>query len=175
MHPRIEPLWTGLWTPLIRIALGTWLLVAIYAVLHDQYIVRIAPEHFTLGHPPVPGVEAPALQAAVLALGASIAPGLAFGLVLALVSTEGPWPPLPVPDALRAVGWALLLTEGASLGVGLLAWGTGWRVYGAGWYPDWVGPAVIVTQSIQLTAYGVGAGTAAAAIGWAIAWRLRRR
>ena len=27
---------------------GTWAIVAVYAILHDQYVVRISPEHFTV-------------------------------------------------------------------------------------------------------------------------------
>ena len=47
------------------IILGIWGMVALYAVLHDQYLVRIAPEHFTVYHYPIGDIQNPHLLAAV--------------------------------------------------------------------------------------------------------------
>ncbi|MBX2799866.1 MAG: hypothetical protein KTR31_19460 [Myxococcales bacterium] len=157
----------SLLTPLVQITLGTWLLVALYAIAHDQYIVRLSEEHFTVGHAPVPGVEDPALQAAALAFGASILPGFAFGLALAVVCCEGPWSAVSVRWALRAVGVSLVVTEGASLLVGASTYTTGFSPYSERWVAPSASPEAMAAQSIQLTAYVVGALSAGAAIVWA--------
>ena len=161
-------------SPLLRIAIGTWIIVAGYAVLHDQGIVRVAPEHFTVWHPAIPGVQSPALQAAILAFLASLAPGLAFGIGLAFASQEGPAPVEPVSAALRRAGFAVLATELVAVGVGVLDYATQWRIYGPDWYPPHAAPELIATQSTQLTAYLAGSGTAALALGWTVFVRWRR-
>ena len=162
-------------TPLLFTVTGTWLIVAIYAMLHDQYIVAFAPEHFTRGHPPVPGVDAPWLQALALAFGASIAPGFAFGVGLGMASQEGPWPKVDAGTALGRAGAAVLATEVTALAVGAVAWTTGWKVYGPGWYPAWGGVEIVTAQTIQLTAYLAGAGFAGLAIAGTLADRYSRR
>lgn len=58
---------------------GIWLIVAIYAIAHDQYIVTIAPEHFTVYHPNPHGIENSRLLAAWSAVLASVSPGLLLG------------------------------------------------------------------------------------------------
>ncbi len=160
-------------TPLIRITLGTWGIVATYAVLHDQYIVAIAPEHFTVGHPPVPGVSDPRLQAAILAANASFLPGMAFGLLLAMAAVEGPWRPVAVRTALRRALAAVITTEIVAASIGIASYLGAWRVYGARWYAPEFSTILIAAQSIQLTAYLCGAATAAIAIGWTGVRRVR--
>lgn len=165
---------TTLSTPLIRITLGTWLVVAAYAVAHDQYIVWLSPEHFTVWHPPVPGVTSPRLQAAILAFNAAFLPGMAFGLVLAMAAVEGPWRPLPVRDALWRAVAAVGVTEVVSAAVGVASYRSAWRTYGVAWYPAEADAALIAAQSIQLTAYSVGALSAGATILSAAVVRARR-
>lgn len=46
------------------LVIGVWAIVALYAVLHDQYIVRISPAHFTLFHDPMWGIRYPKILAA---------------------------------------------------------------------------------------------------------------
>ncbi|MBT3221589.1 MAG: hypothetical protein HN348_21115, partial [Proteobacteria bacterium] len=76
-------------TDVLGIAFGVWLMVALYAILHDQYIVRIAPEHFTVYHRSIPGVVNPRLQAAVLAFTASILPSQALAIALIIACRVG--------------------------------------------------------------------------------------
>lgn len=156
---------------MIRISLGTWALVALYAVLHDQGIVWLAPEHFTVGHPAIPGVSDPRLQAAILAFIASIGPGLAFGIALAFACCEGPWPTLGTLGALRLVVVTLILTEATAIALGTLSWSYHWKVFGPGWYPDWSDRYTVTSQTIQLTAYVGGAGYSALAIAAAMLQR----
>jgi len=51
-----------------QIVLGIWLMLSVWAVLHDQYIVWIAPEHFKVYHEPLRNLESPSLIAAVYAI-----------------------------------------------------------------------------------------------------------
>ena len=152
-------------TPLIRTVIGTWAIVTLYAILHDQVIVWFAPEHFTVGHPAVPGVSSPPLQAAILAFVAALPPGLAFGTVLGLAANEGPWPTVSDRTALGRVLLTVALTELVAWGLGALTWSRGWLVFGASWYPDWATRSTQTTQTVQLAAYVAGAGFAGLAVG----------
>jgi hypothetical protein len=46
------------------IVFGIWLMVAIYSIGHDQYVVGIAPQHFTVYHAPIGQLRAPRALAA---------------------------------------------------------------------------------------------------------------
>lgn len=145
-----------------RVVLGVWLMVAAYAVLHDQYLVCIAPEHFTKYHPALFGLQNPALLAFCLAFGASVSPGLALGTALYFVCRAGDRPRIEPHRVFRAV----LMVIGISEGVSLLA--AGWvyltrePLYPASCYPD-KSLSMLVTQTIQLTCYLVS-GTASATL-----------
>ena len=101
-----------------------------------------------VSHPPIEGLTSPAALAAAHAFGASIAPGFAFGVALAVVCRERPWPVLPVRRALWAVGLAVVATEVVSGVAGLLAAFTGWKLYGTALYPSWGARPIVVTQTI---------------------------
>ena len=134
------------------ILLGTWLMVAIYAILHDQYIVRIAPEHFTEYHEPIGTIRSPYLLSAIHAFGASVSPGFLLGLALALLGRKGSRPKFPVKKLLGGVPIIICLSELGSLAAG------GWvylfkrPLYPVFLYPDKSIP-MLITQTIQLTCY----------------------
>lgn len=71
------------------IVFGIWGLTAIYAAIHDQYIVRIAPEHFTMYHKALWNIQTPELLALAYAFKASLAPGLILGVTCAFVARHG--------------------------------------------------------------------------------------
>ena len=141
------------------IIVGTWLLVTIYAILHDQYLVRIAPEHFTVYHEPLWGIKNPPLLAAAYAFCAATIPGFALGCVCAFIAHAGSHPPLSLRQVFRGVICVIILTEIVSAASGVYAWTTGGNML----YPnnDFFYPAktlpLVTTQTIQLTCYLTGA------------------
>ncbi|MFT4546095.1 MAG: hypothetical protein ACI8XO_002966 [Verrucomicrobiales bacterium] len=136
------------------IIIGTYLLVTIYAILHDQYIVRIAPEHFTIYHDPLWGIKNPLLLAAAYAFCSAPLPALALGCVAAFISLALPkkWPPLGWRQVLRGVICVIIAAELASIATGIYAFTTKNMLYGSRLYPDKSLP-LIVTQTVQLTCY----------------------
>jgi len=136
------------------ITVGTWAMVAAYAVAHDQIIVRIAAEHFTVYHPNVLGAGSAAAQAACCAFVASIGPGLAFGLYLAVAASVGNLPKLRISEALAGVAAVIAVTEVLSEAAGLMSFLLGRPLYPVAWYPGDKTVPLLVTQSIQITCYG---------------------
>lgn len=147
--------------PLIRerrpvsyaVILGMWGLTFLYCVLHDQYLVRIAPEHFTVYHKPLWGITDPSLLAAAWAFRASIGPGLLMGMAALFVGRGGKRPKAPVGTMLKGYAVGLIITEIAGLAAG--AWFTGRTLYPEIIYPELTRP-LITTQSIQVSCYLAG-------------------
>ena len=96
------------------IILSVWGLVALYAVLHDQYIVRIDPTHFTVYHPPIGNISNPAILAAIHAFLASLSPGLALGLAAMVAARLGPLPKVGTKFILKGTIILILATEAIS-------------------------------------------------------------
>ncbi len=115
---------------------GIWSLVAVYAILHDHYLVRIAPEHFTVYHDNPRGIRDAYTLAAWIAFIASISPGLLLGLASWWVGRSGVWPKLPVRSILRSVLIVIGVTEGMAVASGMFVVITGAPVYPNAWYPD---------------------------------------
>ena len=132
--------------------LGVGLMVTIYAVCHDQYIVRIAPEHFTLYHEGYGHIGSPAFQAFLYAANASITPGIAFGLVLAIVCRRGKIEQISIETALRYALGVIVFAETLSLLTVLFVYLMGKPIYPLALYPD-LKINLVITQSIQITCY----------------------
>lgn len=164
--------------PLIRerrsisyaIILGMWGLTFLYCLLHDQYLVRIAPEHFTVYHEPLWGIENPPLLAAAWAFRASIGPGLIMGMAALFVGRAGKRPKVAVGTMLKGYAVGLVITEIAGLAAGAWSWFTGRTLYPEIIYPELTRP-LITTQSIQLTCYLAGV---VVGVGYFV-WLNRRR
>ena len=134
---------------------GAWGIVALYAFLHDQYLVRISPEHFTVYHPNPLEIENAHLLAAYLAFVASISPGFVLGVSLYLVGRFGRAPRIPVKRLLQSVCILVGITEIMSLlSLGFAA------LTRSKLYPSWLYPvddySLVCSQTVQLTAYFVG-------------------
>ncbi|MDF1756199.1 MAG: hypothetical protein P1U89_25655 [Verrucomicrobiales bacterium] len=138
------------------ILLGVWAIVAVYAVLHDQYIVRIAPEHFTVYHDSVFGIESPEVTAAILALGASVSPGLTLGMACVFVARWGRRPKVKRHSIFGGVLFVVIMTETLCASVGFYVYRSRIPVFPEFLYPDHSLP-MLVTQSIQLSCYFGGA------------------
>src|SRR5579859_2811990 len=131
------------------LSLGIWAIVAVYAVLHDQYIVRIAPRHFTEFHEPMWGIRYPKLLAAAYAFRSSWYPGILLGMACALAARADSMPRLSVRFVLKCVIGLVALTELVSIVSGVVAWQRGQGIYPDEFYPTSNVPLQI-TQTIQL-------------------------
>jgi hypothetical protein len=101
----------------------TTLAACAYGTAHDQITVRICAEYFTVAHPPIFRVESIPLLALYWGLAATAPFGLAFGLILARVSTSGPAPVTPIPHLIRAILKLLaLMAFTAALSGGCAYW-----------------------------------------------------
>ena len=136
--------------------LGVWAIVAVYAVLHDQYIVRIAPAHFTRYHDPMWGIRRPNILAAAYAFRSSWYPGVLLGIACALAARADSMPRISPRFVLRSVAAIVCLTELVAAFSGVVAYRRGQGIYPDEFYPA---PELLlqVTQTIQLTCYWMSA------------------
>lgn len=152
------------------IVFGIWAEVFLYCLLHDQYLIRISPKHFTLYHPPLWGIEDLTLLAAAWAFRASVGPGLGLGLAALFLGRGGSLPKVEPRRMLKIVPWLILVTEVCGLAVGAVAWKTGRPVYPEEIYPE-MGLPALISQSIQVTCYLIGGLTSLGFLIWLVAWR----
>lgn len=134
------------------IMVGVWAIVAVYAVLHDQYIVRIAPEHFTEYHPQIWGIKDPYWLAAALAFCASFGPGLLLGVACLLAARAGSFPKVSIRSILLGVVAVIAATEALSASLGYWVYRSQQPLYPVSWYPEDSVP-LLVTQTIQISCY----------------------
>ena len=173
---------TGVFPTLLRekrsvsyaIVFGIWAQVFLYCVLHDQYLIRISPEHFTVYHPPLWGISDLTLLASAWAFRASVGPGLGLGLVALFFARAGGWPKVQPGRLLKVVPWLIGLTEIAGLLAGAWVWKTGRPLFPEIVYPEMTLP-ILISQSIQITCYGVGALVSLGFLGWILHQRRHAR
>ena len=134
------------------VILGVCLLVVIYTTLHDQYIVRIAAEHFTVYHEPLWGITDPIRLAAAYGFSAGLVPGLVLGLACAVVGLHGERRPLRVTTIFTGAVGVILLVEVTSAASGGYVFFTRRPLYPERIYPDASLP-LMITQTIQITCY----------------------
>lgn len=151
---------------------GIWAMVFIYCVLHDQYLVRLAPEHFTVYHPPLWGIDNESLLAVAWAFRASVGPGIILGLTATFAARAGRLPKMPLKPIFKAVWFGLIATELGGLAAGSYSWFTGRTLYPEAIYPE-LTRSLITSQSIQLTCYLVGSIFGVGLILWIRRWRKR--
>lgn len=131
---------------------GTWAIIAVYAVLHDQYLVRINPAHFTDYHPNPLNIENDQLLATFLAFFASFTPGLSLALALYTVGRLGDRPKIPPGILLRKVLILVGVTEICALCSLFYVGFTRKGLYPAHFYPE-DSLAMLSSQTVQLTTY----------------------
>jgi hypothetical protein len=154
------------------IIFGIWAEVFLYCVLHDQYLIRISPEHFTVHHDPLWGITDLTLLAMAWAFRASIGPGLVLGLAALFLARAGNRPKIAPGRLLKVVPWLLVATEAAGLAAGAWVWKTQQTLFPEIVYPDLTQP-ILISQSIQVTCYGVGLLVALGFLGWIVKERRR--
>jgi hypothetical protein len=134
------------------IIIGVWLLVTIYAIIHDQYIVRIAPEHFTIYHAPIWHLEHPHAIAAAWAFKAAVLPGTLLGIASAAFARHGNQPRISVRATLLGCSLVLILTELVAFGSGLWVRKTNSPLYPESFYPS-QSLTMLRSQTIQVSCY----------------------
>jgi len=151
------------------IVFGIWAEVFLYCLLHDQYMVRIAPTHFTIYHEPLWGIENPSLLAAGWAFRASVGPGLVLGMAALFLGRAGSKPKIAPRTMLKIVPCLILVTELAGLAAGGWAWRSQKPLYPEIIYPDGTLP-ILFSQTNQVTCYLVGGLVSAGFLAWLV-WK----
>jgi hypothetical protein len=90
-----------------------------YGVIHDQITIRICAEYFTIGHPPVSGIEDLTVLAAYWGIVSTWWVGLLFGVLVALVSQVGSWPKVRAASIILQVLVLLVIMGCGSIVAGL--------------------------------------------------------
>jgi hypothetical protein len=154
--------------------LGVWLMVFLYAAIHDQFLIRIHPEHFTVWHYEIPFTRDLSLLALLYAFGGSISPGLLLGTALYVAGRLFDLPKKSRRWIFLRVGLVIVVAEICAVAAGLLAWRTGRGVYPDFLYPDY-SAGLAITQSVQLTAYLAGGFFSLLLLAWTWWSRLNER
>lgn len=157
--------------PIVIVAV--WGLVTAYAVIHDQYIVRIAPEHFTVYHHGIDVALHPYLLAACYAVVAALIPGLALGCALAVASQVGRMPRVSVKTVLLSVCAVIALAELLAASAGGIAYISKAPLYPIGWYRN-LRLDLVIAQTIQFTCYLVATAGSVATIIWLPLYRSQK-
>lgn len=156
----------------LRVILGVWFLVFVYAALHDQVLIRIHPEHFTVWHYQILFTTDLTLLAILYAFGASISPGLVLGVALFFAGRFFSPPKKSVGWLLRGTLVVFVLTELCAAAAGFAAWQLGRGIYPSDLYPDY-SEGIAITQSVQITAYLSGAIFSGILLVWTWVSRVR--
>ena len=96
-----------------------------YGMVQDQFSVRLSREYFTVGHPPIEGLNDPTLLGLAWGFLGSWWGGMLMGLSLGLVATLGKPPQLTAREVLPGVGWLLLAVACGTILAGGSAWYNG--------------------------------------------------
>jgi hypothetical protein len=152
-----------------RIVIGVTATIVSWAIIHDQIIAQIAPEHFTEYHEPVGNIKNPYVLAFLWAIAATLGLGLIMGIVYAFLGRRGDRPKVSVRFILVGTIIMVVLIELVSSGTGWWVFRTGETLYPDSWYPvDELG--ILVTQTMQISAYLTSA-VLSTTFGFLVAWK----
>ena len=101
--------------PILRIVVCCMASMIAYGIVQDQFTVRICPEYFTVGHPPIAGLTDPTLLGITWGFLGAWWGGLCLGLALAITMHVGRSPPLTMGQLARPM--ALLFLAVASVAI----------------------------------------------------------
>jgi len=123
------------WRVFFTVLVGTWMAIWVYAAIHNQYLIRIAPEHFTVWHYKMPFFTGHTMLGIAYAFAASSSPGLLLGIALYVAGRLFDRPKLTTWQLVSSTVWVWIGVEICAWIAGLIVWRTG-----RGIYPDWVYP-----------------------------------
>jgi hypothetical protein len=162
---------------LITFQLWTAVTILVYGIVHDQWVMAVSADHFTLYHPKLIETRWPRLNTAALAAVATLGPGLVLGALLWMAARWGEKRPrLLYPVVWRRLLVLLACLEVAAMSVGFVsAWRFERLVAEGLLLPEWVYPemekGLVVAQTIQLFTYAAAAVGSWVLIAWV--WRMR--
>ncbi|WFB36899.1 hypothetical protein P3T73_03870 [Kiritimatiellota bacterium B12222] len=135
--------------------LGTWGMVMLFAVVHDQYVVGLSPRHFTDYHTNPLGIENVRVLAAFWGVLSSVSPGMTLGVVLYLFGRWGARKKMATRRLLMGVLYLICFTEICALISLGLTHITHRELYPSFLYVD-NSFEMMCSQTVQLTAYFMG-------------------
>ena len=141
---------------LARFALVFAAMVVGRACLHDLYLIRVEPRHFTEYHRPLLPITNHALLAVQYATVATVGPGLVFGFLAWIACRAGKFPQVSLARAAGGFALVMLGVEAVLFAIGSLARN---RVENGlpPLYPAWAYPddtaGIHVSQTINISAY----------------------
>lgn len=94
----------------------------VFGVVHDQVTARICIEYFTIGHPPVSGIDSPTELGLYWGVIATWWAGLLIGIPLAISARAGSRPPRSVGSLFKPISVLLLMMAGLALLAGVAGW-----------------------------------------------------
>jgi uncharacterized membrane protein YedE/YeeE len=92
-----------------------------YAVVNDQITVQVCPEYFTVGHALIFGQQPLPVLGLLWGLCAGFFPGLALGIVLAIVCSKSQRT-VRATELIRPIATLLLVMAAAAVAAGLFGW-----------------------------------------------------
>jgi|ERR1051325_1809984 hypothetical protein len=123
------------WRSFLTVFVGTWLAVWFYAAVHNQYLIRIAPEHFTVWHYRIPFTQDYTLLGILYAGVASVTPGGILGLLLYVAGRLFDRPRITSQRLILSTAWVWLAVEVCAIVTGAIVWRTGQPLYPDSLYP----------------------------------------
>src|SRR4051794_11906547 len=117
------------WKSFFSVIFGTWIAIWFYAAMHNQYLIRIAPEHFTVWHYKIPFTQNYTLLGILYASGAAVSPGCIVGVLLYVAGRLFNRPRLSVWQIVSSTAWVWLAVEICALAAGLIVWRTHRGIY----------------------------------------------
>ena len=101
-----------------------WLLcicaAVVYGILHDQITVRVSPEYFTIGHPPVFNTTSPTLLALGWGIIATWWVGALLGFTTAVIALVGQYQKLSASNLVRPIGFLFAAVASMAILFGII-------------------------------------------------------
>ncbi|MFH1499184.1 MAG: hypothetical protein ABII82_15320 [Verrucomicrobiota bacterium] len=160
----------------VRFVLAFAALVVGWAVLHDLWLIRVEPRHFTEFHRPLLPISDLNLLAVQYAVFATLGPGLAFGFLAHAACRGGDRPPARLVTVLA--GFAVLMVA-VEVVLQLLGYWSLARFKAGGdpLYPGLLYPelsdGIVFSQTVNVSAYALA--PLCGAFYLLAVWRWRRR
>ena len=136
--------------------------IVAWGALHNQYLIRIEPRHFTVFHPTWLALDNLTLLGIQYAFLATVGPAGLYGILTYFAAWAGPRPKI----TLHQVLWQTVAMIGVIEFACLLMWWAAATWYDAhqrplllpaAWFPE-LSRGIVITQTINLFAYAAAFG-----------------